>query len=118
MITEKWLPVRAVINNLVRREQINLRERLLPQLVGTLYSNILQDELKQLRELVLPTQFKLVYFKTSGKFYAAEMTEWPEDPSHWTGYAPLSSVRKLSKSLICVAMETPLGYPMMDPATE
>jgi hypothetical protein len=53
----------------------------------------------------------ITYFKPSGKYYCQdEDAEWPEDPTHFTKWAPFEAVARI-KGMIAVCMESPLGYP-------
>ena len=63
-----------------------------------------------------PKKYKLDYFKPTGKWYTEETVEWPEDPDHYSKFAPLDKMRSQTRlrGMICVAIETPLGFPLMD----
>lgn len=112
----KYMPVKAVFNNVMRREQIKLREDMLTMMGGTLYPGMIREQIAELQALEIKTRFTLVYFKPSGKWYTEEEVEWPEDPNHYMKYASLENVRPRDRlrGMICVALETPFGHPLMD----
>ncbi len=53
----------------------------------------------------------IYYFKSSGKFYTEEETEWPEDPKHYDGWAHFDTIVRL-RTMHAVCIETPLGHPV------
>jgi hypothetical protein len=74
------------------------------------------EDMFELVELAPPFLAEVVYFKPgSGKYYTIdEQTPWPRDPSHYTGWAPFSSLHRI-QDMFAVCMETPLGFPCGSP---
>lgn len=62
------------------------------------------------------TAVSITYFKPSGKYYTTdENVYWPEDKSHYTGWAPFRQLHRI-KGMIAVCMgENPLGFPQLSP---
>lgn len=73
------------------------------------------EDMFELIELSPPRTVEIVYFKPSGKYYTTdEEVPWPRDPSHYTGWAPFSSLHRI-RDMFAVCMETPLGFPCGSP---
>ena len=55
------------------------------------------------------------FFKPSGKWYTDEEIEWPEDPSHYTRWAPFDSILPAGRlrGMVAVCIRTPWGFPAM-----
>ncbi len=60
----------------------------------------------------------IIYFKPSGKYYTEDTNvEWPRDPTHHTGWAPLEALHRIKK-MYAVCIENPHGFPQFSSPRE
>ncbi len=60
----------------------------------------------------------VIYFKPSGKYYTEDTNvEWPRDPTHHTGWAPLEALHRIKK-MYAVCIENPHGFPQFSSPRE